>query len=591
MRFLRPRLTRPEQPVEEPTAGGRVGDQKTAEAHDQALEKDNINDLITKDAQAGLRKVEAVTAVWSKLHLVLAYLFIWLFYVVTSIQEVAISTYTPYVTSAFSMHSLTAATSIVSTLVAGLVKLPLSKILDTWGRPQGLGLMLFVWIVGFIMMAACNSVTTYAAAEVFYSVGSQGISYVLTIFVADTSTLKSRALMLSFATSPYIFTTWAAGPIAQSVLGDGGMGWRWGIGMWAIVAPVVICPLIGLFLWNQRKAEKMGIIDSQGKLSHMSLAGVWKFCIEVDMFGILLLGAGMALFLLPFSLYSYQGDGWRSPMIIAMIVVGAVLVAAFVAWEKFGAPVTFIPFKLLADRTVLFGGLMFVFVFANSAIWGAYFYSMLPVVWQTNAAETTYIGNIYRTGSCFFSIIISALIYRTGRFKPFALFFLVPLMMLGVGLMIHFRQPDQSVGYIIMTQIFVAFAGGPIVICGEMAMLSPSDHQHVAVIIAILDLFGSVGSSVGSTIAAAIWTGTFYNNLTKYTPEGTDVASIYGSIVTQQSYPPGTPTRDGINRAYGETQRIMCITAVCLLVGALFCVSLWRNLNVKNIKQVRGNVV
>lgn len=410
----------------------------------------------------------------------------------------------------------------------------------------------------------------------------------MTIFVADTSTLKSRALMLSFATTPYIFTTWAAGPITDSVLGPNGMGWRWGIGMWAIVAPVVVGPLVFLFLWNQYKAEKMGLLEPQGRVS---LGGIWKFCIDADLFGILLLGAGFALFLLPFSLYSYQGEGWRAPMIIAMIVVGGLLVVFFVLWERFWAPVTFIPFQLLMDRTVFFGGMMFVFVFANSSVWGSYFNSMLMAVWDTSASETTYISNIYRTGSCFFSIIISALIYRTGRFKPFALYFLVPLMMLGVGLMIHFRQANQSLGYVIMTQIFVAFAGGPIVICGEMAMLSPSDHQHVAVIMAVLDLFGSIGSAIGSTIAASIWTSTFYNNLVKYTPEGTDVLSIYSSITVQTSYAPGSPVRDGIKLAYGDSQRIMCITAVCLLAGGLVCVALWRNINIKAIKQVRGNVV
>lgn len=96
---------------------------------------------------------------------------IWLFYVVTSIQEVALGVYTPFVTSAFSLHSLTAATNIMASIIAGIVKLPLAKILDTWGRPQGLALMLLVWILGFIMMAACNNVTTFAAAQVFYSVG------------------------------------------------------------------------------------------------------------------------------------------------------------------------------------------------------------------------------------------------------------------------------------------------------------------------------------------------------------------------------------------------------------------------------------
>ena len=96
---------------------------------------------------------------------------IWFFYVVTSIQEVSLRVYTPFVTSAFQQHSLTAATDIMASLIAGLVKLPLSKILDTWGRPQGLSLMLFCWILGFVMMAGCNNVTTFAAAQVFYAVG------------------------------------------------------------------------------------------------------------------------------------------------------------------------------------------------------------------------------------------------------------------------------------------------------------------------------------------------------------------------------------------------------------------------------------
>ncbi|KAL0935604.1 siderophore iron transporter [Colletotrichum truncatum] len=554
-------------------------------------EKSSEEDLVSKDVQAGVAKVEAITAVWSKRDLIIAYTFIWLFYVVTAIQESAMRTLSPFVTSTFAFHSLTAATSVMSTLIAGLIKLPLAKILDTWGRPQGLSLMLLCWIIGFIMMAACQNVQTYAAAQVFYAIGSQGISYSITIFIADTSSLKSRALMLSFATSPYIFMSWAAGPIGDSFIKKGGIGWRWGLGLWAIVAPAVILPLVGLFHWNLHKAKKRGLIDDRGSIKNISLAKAKKFAISVDAFGILILAAGMALFLLPFNIYSYQAEKWRAPIIIAFIVVGFCLIVLFILWEKFWAPVTFIPFSLLMDRTVFFGGLMFFFVFFNSAVWGSFFTSMLMVVWNTGVARATYISNIYRCVSCFSSIIISALIYRTGRFKPFALYFLVPLMMLGVGLMIQFRQPNSPIGYIVMTQIFVAWSGGPIVICGEMAMLSPSDHQHVAVIMAVLDLFGSVGSAVGATVATAIWTGTFKDNIKKYTPPGTPVDQIYGDMISQLSWPIGSPERTGIQRAYGDSQRIMLITSLCLLVGALASVAMWRNLNVKKIKQVRGNVV
>lgn len=73
----------------------------------------------------------------------------------------------------------------MASLFGGLTKLPLAKILDTWGRPQGLLLMLLIWVVGFIMMAGCNNVETYAAAQVFSSIG-----YVV---------LSSSFLLLSFS--------------------------------------------------------------------------------------------------------------------------------------------------------------------------------------------------------------------------------------------------------------------------------------------------------------------------------------------------------------------------------------------------------
>jgi hypothetical protein len=78
---------------------------------------------------------------------------------------------TPYVTSSFMQHGLTATTSVMSSLIGGIFKLPLAKILDIWGRPQGFALMAFFVTIGLIMMAGCNNVQTYAAAQVFYWVG------------------------------------------------------------------------------------------------------------------------------------------------------------------------------------------------------------------------------------------------------------------------------------------------------------------------------------------------------------------------------------------------------------------------------------
>lgn len=76
----------------------------------------------------------------------------------------------------------------------------------------------------------------------------------MSVFIADKSPLRERGLILAFATSPYIFTTFAGGPAAQSILSLSAMGWRWGSGMFTIVVPTVVLPLVFLFLYNQRKA-------------------------------------------------------------------------------------------------------------------------------------------------------------------------------------------------------------------------------------------------------------------------------------------------------------------------------------------------
>lgn len=86
-------------------------------------------------------------------------------------QQTVTGSLTPYVTSAFKEHSLTATTSIMSSLIGGIFQLPLAKILNIWGRPQGFALMVFILSMGLIMMAACKNVQTYAAAQVFYWVG------------------------------------------------------------------------------------------------------------------------------------------------------------------------------------------------------------------------------------------------------------------------------------------------------------------------------------------------------------------------------------------------------------------------------------
>lgn len=96
---------------------------------------------------------------------------VWMLYAIDAIEGGTQGLLAPYVTSEFQAHSLTAATSIMASLISGIFRLPLAKIMDIWGRPQGFALMVLSMTLGQIMMAASQNVQTYAAAEVFNQLG------------------------------------------------------------------------------------------------------------------------------------------------------------------------------------------------------------------------------------------------------------------------------------------------------------------------------------------------------------------------------------------------------------------------------------
>jgi MFS family permease len=505
-------------------------------------------------------------------------------------QQGMATTLTPYVTSAFQNHSLTAATSIFASLIGGLFKLPLAKILDIWGRPQGFISMMICLTIGLAMMAGCNNVETFAAGQVFYWVGYNGITYSISIFIADTSALKNRALMFAFASSPYIITVWVGGPLAEAFYN--GPGFRWGFGAFAIITPFICTPLLALFYLNYRKAREMGLIPVRNS-GRTWLQSLKYYAIEFDVIGLFLITAGLALFLLPFNIYAQQEEQWKSPMIIAFFIVGGLLLIAFVLFEKYMAPKTFMPYELLMDRTVLGACILSAVLFISFYIWNAYFSSFLQVVNNLDMTKSSYILNVYSIGSCFWSLIVGVLIRYTGRFKWLALYFGVPVTILGVGLMAAFRQPDVNVGYIVMCQIFIAVAGGTLVICEQMAAMAATTHQYLAVVLAVEAMFANVGGAVGGTVAGAIWNGVFPKRLAHHLPadaKGT-VQSIVNSLETQLSYPVGSPTRVAIQQAYGDAQRIMIIASAVVQVVSVASVVMWRDIKVKDFKQVKGLVI
>jgi MFS family permease len=242
-------------------------------------------------AQPEIQNIEAITMVWSTSALIAAYIMKWLIYFVEGLVTGTQTALIPYVTSAFVEHSLTPTISIVNYVIGGAANFTIAKILDVFGRPQGLLLCIIIASLGLVMMASCTHVEAYAAALVFYTVGNTGLQYTLSVFVADTSSLRNRGLMAAFSTSQNMITCWLSGPIANAFLK--GPGWAWAFGMFSILVPIFSLPLFGLFWFQFRKARKQNLA-----LSSESHRTVWRsimhYCREIDAIGLVLLSTGVS---------------------------------------------------------------------------------------------------------------------------------------------------------------------------------------------------------------------------------------------------------------------------------------------------------
>ncbi|OGM51184.1 siderophore iron transporter [Aspergillus bombycis] len=543
----------------------------------------------------GVAEIEALATVWSTKALHIGYALVFVIFFINSFQQETTGSLSPYVYSKFANHSLVSRTNVLTNVVGGVAKLPCAMLIDVWGRPKGFGIMTGLCTLGLFLMAICANVETYVTAQVIYWVGYNGMDYVLHIFLSDTTDLVNRSFVYGMASTPYVVTTFAGPAAAQSLYEKGGL-W-WGFGIFVFLTPLVTAPFMWLLWASLRKAYAAGLIRKNHSQRTWTRS-IKHYFIEFDTIGLSLVTIAFVLMLLPLTPTSQPSNGnmslldrWRSLDTTASLSLGVFVFMAFVLWERFCAPVCFLPFSRLKDRTLLGACFLAASLFASFYCWDLYLASYLQVTFNTSIRETGYIYNIYTIGTCLWSVPLGLIIRKVDRLKWIALA-AMPLIFLGTGLMIHFRSPQSHIGYVVLCEVFKALAGGTLVICQQMAAMATGGHESVAVSFALVGLFTKLGGGIGSAISGAIWTNTVPVYLERYLPPGKKhkAAELYGSIEDVLSYPIGTPERDATILAYGVAQRRMLIAGLSILPLAVASILMWRDIRLKKLNQVRGTV-
>ncbi|EAT78310.1 hypothetical protein HBI56_232170 [Parastagonospora nodorum] len=564
--------------------------EKSINPHSQGVETSSDGGLKADDDsekfQNGVQRVRAITEIWTKQTLIAMFIFIFLIEFVAYLQNAIDASLNPWITSAFSRHGLLNVASVMSSALGGCIPLAVSKFIDVFGRVEGFFVMLLIILVGMALKAACNNVQTYIAGHVLYWAGHVGILYVNSIMVADMTTLKNRMVIFSLNETPRIASTFAGPAIADLFIKHN--NWRWAFGAFIFLLIACSLPATGIMMYMYRKAKAAGVIHKT-KSNRTVVQSISHHFIQFDIIGIILIMAAFCLFLLPFTLVSYAPQGWKTPYILAMIVLGLLLFPVFIFWEAKFTPVPFLQWKYLKEPTIIGSCALYGIMFISIFIWNAYFQSYLLVVHRQSITHAGYILNSFSLASSTFSPIVAFIISYTGNFKLTA-YAGVPIVILGTALLLPFRTPDANPGVIALTQVIVGIGTGIFSICAQLAVMVPVTHQEIAAVVALWGLFGSFGSSIGFAIAGAMWNNILPAQLYERLPEASKMNAtiIFGDIETQISFLDGTPERDAVVGAYQHVMRLMLITGVCLVPCCLGSIYLWKNVNVRKLEEEKG---
>ncbi|OJD39926.1 siderochrome-iron transporter sit1 [Diplodia corticola] len=513
----------------------------------------------------GVKRMEAISA-----HLTLfdrIFLFIGVFVIAYaySLDATVRYTYQTTATASFQHHSLLASVNVVRSVIAAVGQPTASKIADVFGRVELVLVSIFFYVLGTIVEAVSNNVATFCAGAVLYQIGYTFIILLVEVIIGDISSLRARLFFSYIPATPFIINTWVSGDVAASTLANA--GWRWGIGMWAIVYPISAIPLLAALLVAHRRAKKSAdLADYKTPFEILGAGGLIKALFwQLDVIGIILMIAVFALLLTPLTLAGGVAETWKEAHIVAPLVVGFVCIPVF-AWWEIKAVHPLIPFHLLKDRAI-----WAALGIAMTLNWAWYMqadflYTVLVVAFDETTKSATRITQLYSFASVLMGWFLGVVVFKVRRLKPFIVFGTC-LFMVAFGMLIHYRGGTSMSHHagMVGAQVVLGIAGGLFPYPTQASIQAATKHEHLAIVTGLYLGTYNIGSALGACVSGAVWSQVLPGQLESHTGNATTAATVYADPLTwSYSNPVGTPDRDAVIAAYRSTQNYLCITGICL---------------------------
>ncbi|CAH7689388.1 major facilitator superfamily domain-containing protein [Phakopsora pachyrhizi] len=586
---------------------------------------DNTKNFIK---QFGVRKMEVISSrLKSKKNGVgigTVYVAMYLLSTMTSLETNSLPVVEPYYLSLFGHHSGLSTIGIMTNIAYAVGKPPMSKIMDVFGRPEGVFLASALCVIGAVLTFSATGMVQYGLARMAAALGSQGLQLAQMIIVADTTSLPSRGLLTSTITSPWLFTTWIGPIIGAKFASMGETGFRTIYLLFGVLVPIFSCWLGLVLSWQWRRVKldhqrnNRTLVHTpstsfsfqeliQESYSNSQLRGrnliknsfkqAWY---QLDLIGSFLLAMGCGLILLPLTWSMGNNQTWFDWKRITCLISGSITIYVFKRYEE-SMMFPILPLRLLNQKTILYGSCLGFWHFVCQYIYESYFTSFLQVARYKSPKDAQYIQESYIFTACISAMVCGLLCKWNKRYKSWTILGII-LHGIGALMMVRTRRLDNPIYEIIISQIIGGFGGGFTTLGAQLGVQSVVSHQDVGISTAMFLTITQIGGAVGSSISGSIWSwrlrSSLRKNLRGILKDDDDYAEERGGlggsfekkierIVGDLVYCLNSKgeLRRGIDKSYVEVQNLLNWTSLIALIPCLICGLMMENVDLEKVEE------
>ncbi|OGM49769.1 siderophore iron transporter [Aspergillus bombycis] len=535
-------------------------------------EQTPINDDAGFNSVEGFNKVFYHTGLTGRLLLAVIILSLGLTMFVYAMDEGVTQQFTLIAASSFSMHAQLGAVNTASTVINGIAKPVIGKLADVLSRPTSYIISLVFYVIGYAVAASCTNFVAYTVGVALTAVGKAGLNILCQIIVGDLTTLQWRGFWTSMIIAPYLVTTFTNGFIVDAFVPE---QWRWGLGMFAIMVPVLLIPAIIALYGTQQRARRMRRMESgpPEKRQVSTLQTAWQCVVAIDIPGLVLLGFSFSLILLPLSLAEAAESGWKNCSMIAMEVAGFVTLALFVAFEIYIAPRPIMTKRIIANKVFLAALGANLFDQMTTTLGSNYFSSYIYIIKDWDNYTWTVFTGARNLAITVFSLVGGFLQVRYHRYRTQMIVGAVLKVVGYTACLTSHQRSTQSTAALAISQVLLG-TSALTALGSRIGAMASVPHDDMASIIAAYFLWTYLGSAAGYAIASAIWTDRMLGFMRQELPDTPDrtLQEIYSSVsILHTQYALDDPIREGAIRAYARTNGIIFIVAAAISTLSIIC--------------------